>query len=62
MKQITAEIIHDEFMSCVKDLCICGIPDDETSNEYKTRSLFYIQGAYDMANSLIKRLKDEKGG
>lgn len=53
---ITPDIIRKEFMGLVNDLCLWDTPEDESGNEFKTRSLFYIQGAYDMAAGLIHRL------
>ena len=60
MEKLTPDIIRQEFMDCVRDLCIWETPDEECGNEVKTRELFYIQGAYDLANQLIKRLEEKK--
>lgn len=57
---ITPDIIRQEFMHLVYDLVIWDTPEGESGSEFKTRCLFYIQGAYDMADQLIKRLEEEK--
>ena len=57
-KALTADIVRQEFMGCVRDLLIWETPDEgESSNEVKTRRLFYIQGAYDLAECLIRKLE-----
>ncbi len=57
-KMLTPDDIRAEMMGIIRDLCIWEC-DDATV----TRSLFYIQGAYDLADSLIKRMegKNEPG-
>lgn len=57
---ITPDIIRKEFMGLVCDLMIWETPDEDCGNELKTRELFYVQGAYDMADQLIKRLEVKK--
>lgn len=60
-KTLTPDIIRQEFMDCVRDLMIWEMPDEgEASQENKTRALFYIQGAHDLAMELIARLEGDK--
>ena len=60
MKQITPDMIREEFMGCVRDLLLWEMPDGESGRETMMRSLFYLQGAYDLANELIARLEGSK--
>lgn len=55
MKNLTPDMIREELMSCIGDLCIWEIPEGD-----QARTLFFIQGAYDMAHALIKRMEAEK--
>ena len=57
---ITPDIIRKELMGLIDSLCIWDCPDENGGSEWKTRSLFYIQGVYDMADQLIKRLEGKK--
>lgn len=60
MDKLTPDIIRQEFMGCVRDLLIWDMPDEgEASQEIKTRALFYIQGAYDLAECLIRKMEDK---
>lgn len=57
-EKVTPDIIRKEFMGLVNDLCLWDIPEGEGGLELKTRCLYYIQGAHDMAVGLIHRLGD----
>lgn len=54
-KMLTPDDIRSELMNLIHDLCIW-----ECDDESVTRSLFYIQDAYDLADSLIKRMEGKK--
>ena len=58
-KTITPDVIRKELMELIDSLCIWETPEKD-GDEFKTRCLFYIQGAYDMADQLIKRLEGKK--
>lgn len=57
---ITPDIIRKELMVLIDSLCIWDCPDENGGSEWKTRSLFYIQGAYEMADVMIKKLEESK--
>ncbi len=52
---ITPNEVRTELMDIIQSLCIWECDDASV-----TRSLFYIQGACDLADSLIKRMEGQK--
>lgn len=54
-KMLTPDDIRAEMMDLIRDLCIWDCDDESV-----TRALFYINGAYDLANNLIERMEGKE--